>query len=206
MATRLGRDFYARDTIEVARELLGKRLVRVLPDGSRLSGRIVETEAYLGTEDPACHSFSGRRTPRTELLYGAPGHSYIYFIYGVHFCFNVVTAEEGVPEAVLVRALEPQEGLEQMRAHRGHVGVQQLTSGPGKLCQSLRLGRDENGLDLTACKTLWLEEDADINLLETLEGPRIGLGNVHDAAHWPLRFGLYGSPFLSPPKFPDYTK
>jgi DNA-3-methyladenine glycosylase len=206
MTTRLGRDFYARDTIRVAQELIGKKLIRLLPSGARLAGRIVETEAYLGIEDPACHSYSGRRTARTEVMFGLPGLSYIYFIYGAHFCFNVVTAARDVPEAVLVRAVEPLEGIEDMKAARPRSPVEHLTNGPGKLCRSLRLGRDENGLDLTVSERLWLEEDVTVHSNDIVEGPRIGLGDRHDAVYWPLRFGFRGSAALSPPKFPEDTR
>jgi DNA-3-methyladenine glycosylase len=198
MAQRLSRDFYARDTIAVARELLGQRLVRVLEDGRRLSGRIVETEAYLGVEDPACHSFGGRRTPRTEVMYGDPGLSYIYFIYGMYFCFNAITMAREVPEAVLVRALEPLEGFDPENPQRDR-----LCNGPGKLCRQLGLMRDHNGLDLTACRQLFIESDRAVTNDSVVEGPRIGLGDRHDAVHWPLRFGIKNHPALSPARFPE---
>ncbi|MGE0528114.1 MAG: DNA-3-methyladenine glycosylase [Bdellovibrionales bacterium] len=203
MSDRLTREFYARDTIDVARELLGKRLVHRLPDGARVSGRIVETEAYLGLEDPACHSFGGRCTPRTAVMYGDPGLSYIYFIYGVHFCFNVVTVARDVPEAVLVRALEPVEGIERMYAREPGLPPHRLANGPGKLCLALGLGRAHNGLDLTSSDVLWIEPDGVRKDETVIEGPRIGIGDRHDAIHWPLRFGFRGHPALSPAKFPD---
>jgi DNA-3-methyladenine glycosylase len=188
----LERRFYARDTITVARELLGQHLVHRLPDGTRLSGRIVETEAYLGVEDPACHTFGGRRTPRTEPMYGEAGLSYIYFIYGMHYCFNVVTVGAGVPEAVLVRALEPIEGLTASHA----------ANGPGKLCRALGLDRRHGGLDLTADPLLTIEAGDPVADAAIIAGPRIGIGHSHDAVHWPLRFGVRSHPALSPPRFP----
>jgi DNA-3-methyladenine glycosylase len=203
MAKRLSREFYSRDTIDVARELLGKRLVHRLPDGTRLSGRIVETEAYLGHEDPAAHSYNGRRTPRTEVMYGEPGLSYIYFIYGMYYCFNTITMEKDVPEAVLVRALEITEGIEGIHAAKPHISTHHLANGPGKLCIALELGRSHNGLDLTDSPVLFIEEDVDVKNAEIAEGPRVGIGSRHDAVHWPLRFGVRGHPALSPPKFPD---
>lgn len=187
----------------MAEQLIGKRLVHRLPDGTRLSGRIVETEAYIGLEDPCCHSFSGRPTPRTAVMFGSSGFSYIYFIYGFYFCMNVVAGNEGVPEAVLIRALEPVEGVDLMRAPRPLAPTHQLANGPGKLCQALRLGREQNALDLTNNSHLWIEEDVDQTDVVLIEGPRIGLSIQHDAAHWPLRFGWRGNPSLSPPKFPQ---
>ena len=206
MSTRLALDFFNRDTIAVARGLLGQRLVHRLPNGERLSGRIVETEAYLGHEDPAAHSFGGRRTPRTEVMFAAAGTAYIYFIYGMHFCFNVVTMPQGTPEAVLVRALEPLEGVARMRLRRSlpEPGlVSKLANGPGKLCAALELGREHNRLDLIHGKNLFIENDGAPTDVDIVEGPRIGIGSSHDAVHWPLRFGVRGHPALSPPRFPE---
>jgi DNA-3-methyladenine glycosylase len=130
---RLGREFYARDTLTVARELLGQRLVRVMEDGQRLAGIIVETEAYIGEEDQACHASHGR-TPRNAVMYGPAGFAYIYFIYGMYYCLNVVTEQEGFPAAVLIRAIEPTEGIPRMQAYRQGRPLHELTNGPGKLC------------------------------------------------------------------------
>ena len=190
---RLPKDFFARDTIDVARALLGQNLVHVLPDGKRLVGRIVETEAYLGAEDPAAHSFGGRRTERTEAMFKPAGFSYVYFIYGMYFCLNVVTADEGVPEAVLIRAVEPRLGFAS--------DDPRTTNGPGKLCRAMGITRAQNGLDLTRDRTLYIERGAATNDA-ILDGPRVGIGDRHDAVHWPLRFGLRDSPALSKPAFP----
>jgi DNA-3-methyladenine glycosylase len=184
VTTRLTYDFYARDSIEVARDLLGKRLVHRLADGRRLSGHIVETEAYLGIEDPAAHSFGGRRTARTEPMFGEPGLSYIYFIYGMYFCFNVVTAAKDIPEAVLVRALDIPDA-----------------NGPGKLCRILRLDRQQNALDLTRSEILWIDTDGATSNVDIVAGPRVGIGDHHDGVHWPLRYGIKNHPSLSKPKF-----
>lgn len=200
MSTRLAQDFYQQDTIEVARQLLGKRLVHRLPDGTRRSGIVVETEAYLGSDDPAAHSFAGRRTPRTEVMFGEPGYSYVYFIYGMHHCLNVVTMARDNPQAVLLRALELREGVKDVCSRRPSTPVHLLANGPGKLCSALELKLQHNGLDLTHSKILWLE-DGDTDQ-EIIQGPRIGIGNRHDAVHWPLRFGLRAHPSLSPPKWP----
>jgi len=144
----LDRDFYDRDTEVVARDLLGAVLVCRTDEGTA-SGIIVETEAYIGEEDPACHAAVGR-TQRTEPLYGRPGLSYVYFIYGVHWCFNAVTRAEGMPSAVLIRALQPLDGFELMRSRRGpRIDDRNLTNGPGKLCAALGIDRRMNGLSLT---------------------------------------------------------
>lgn len=189
---RLKPTFYRRDTERVARELLGMRLVRVLPGGEKLVGLITETEAYLGVRDRACHTFGGRRTPRTETMYLPGGHAYVYFIYGMHECFNVVTEKRGVPEAVLVRAVEPVEGVEEMRQRRG--GRADLASGPGKLCQAMGITRALNGHPL-AHAPLWIEEPRAQNLdllrgRKFVSGPRVGVDYAGEAAAWELRFML----------------
>ncbi len=145
----LGREFYERDTCAVARALLGQRLVRRLPSGEVLGGLIVETEAYLW-DDPACHAFRGE-TPRCRTMFGAPGHAYVYFTYGLHTMLNVVTAPQGIGEAVLIRALEPTQGMDTMQALRGAgVPAKDLTNGPGKLAQALALVHTrDDGLDIT---------------------------------------------------------
>lgn len=206
MAKRLSKSFYARDTVDVARELLGKRLVHKLPDGTRLAGRIVETEAYLGVEDPAAHVFGGRRTERTEAMYAEPGTSYVYFIYGVHFCLNVSTVAKDIPEAVLIRALEPVEGVARMLSENSRSSEALLANGPGKLCRALHVTRAQNVLDLITSPELWIEEDGVIMDGALVDGPRVGIGDRHDAVHWPLRFGIMGHPSLSPPKFPNYMR
>ena len=195
---KLGRSFYARDeTLLVARELLGKRLVVPAEDGARVSGLIVETEAYMGPEDKASHAYAGRRTARTEMMYARGGTVYVYFIYGLHHQFNVVTGTEGVPHAILVRALEPVEGVDVMRARRGLEDVRRLTSGPGKLCQALALDRSYNGEDLTRTRA-WIE-DAGRTLTprEIARGPRVGIDYAQEYAARPWRFWVKGSPYVS---------
>src|SRR5215208_7011593 len=155
----LGRDFYTRaDTLRVARELLGKRLVVASGAGGRVSGRVVETEAYLGAGDRAAHSYGGRRTRRTETMFGRGGRAYVFFVYGMHHQFNVVTGPEGLPHAVLVRAVEPEEGTELMRERRPVSKERELTSGPGKLCRALGIDLSFDGEDLTEGGRVWLEE------------------------------------------------
>jgi DNA-3-methyladenine glycosylase len=145
----LPRAFYARPVLRVARDCIGKNLVVTGPDGT-LVGRIVEAEAYRGPEDRAAHSFGGRRTARTEVMFGAPGHAYVFFVYGLHYHVNLVTTAVDVPHAVLIRAIEPILGAEAMAVRRGMLaGQRELTNGPGKLCQALGIDRSFNGSDLT---------------------------------------------------------
>jgi len=169
---------------------LGKRLVRAI-DGERLSGLIVETEAYIGEEDRACHASRGR-TPRTEVMYGPPGHAYIYFIYGMYHCLNVVTDRVGFPAAVLIRGIQPQERVEYMRRNRRFRPERELTNGPGKLCQALAIDRSLNGLDLCHSDLLFIEEAmaADPEGIEVT--PRIGIRADAIAKRRPWRFLLGG--------------
>ena len=195
----LQRDFYARETEIVARHLLGCILECRTADGVT-SGRIVETEAYIGEHDLACHAAAGR-TRRTEPLYGPPGIAYVYFIYGVHWCFNAVTRAEGQPSAVLVRAIEPVKGIELMRARRSAAKRDvDLTNGPGKLCAALGIGPSHNALPLDRPPILIRPGDAvpDHDVVIT---PRIG---ISEAADWPLRWFIADNPWVSktPRHFP----
>jgi DNA-3-methyladenine glycosylase len=195
---KLGREFYTReDTLLVARELLGKLLVVPAPDGARVSGRVVEAEAYVGVEDRASHAFGGRRTARTETMYAAGGAAYVYLVYGLHHQFNVVTGAEGSPHAVLVRALEPLEGVGLMRLRRPAKDDRALASGPGKLCQALGIDRTFDGADLTGGRA-WLEDDgARVSPKEIASGPRVGVAYAAEYALRPWRFCVRGSPFVS---------
>jgi DNA-3-methyladenine glycosylase len=174
MTEPLSRDFYARDTLSVARDLLGCSLVHEGPEG-RVKGRIVEVEAYEGEDDPACHASAGL-TPRTEPLYGPPGRAYVYLIYGMHHCLNAVTRPRGRPSAVLIRALEPEEGLELMRRPQGRAGNgrahRDLANGPGKLCRSFGLSLEHNRLDLTG-RRLWIEAGRPVERVAWT--PRVGI-------------------------------
>jgi DNA-3-methyladenine glycosylase len=189
---KLGQRFYLRDTTTVARDLLGCALVHIV-NGKRISGRIVETEAYLGLIDPAAHTYGDRRTERTRSMYLHGGHAYVYFIYGMHFCINVVTRKEGVPEAVLLRAIEPVEGIESMRRRRKVKKDRDLANGPGKLCQAMGIDRSCDGLSFHS-EALFIEprgqkyRDSDIEI-----SSRIGVDYAGEAAHWPLRFVLKSS-------------
>lgn len=195
---RLAREFFARDTLQVARDLLGRLLVRLL-EGERLSGRIVEVEVYIGESDLASHARFGR-TERNAAMYGPPGHAYVYQIYGVHHCLNLVTGPEGFPAAVLVRALEPLEGLERMRTMRGGRPDPELTSGPGRLCQALTIDRRFDQADLCAPDSLLFVEvgwPAEEEAIAT--SPRVGVRGDLAARTAPWRFFLRGSPCLSHP-------
>jgi DNA-3-methyladenine glycosylase len=188
----LRRSFFRRPSLEVAPDLLGRTLVRVLPDGARLAARIVEVEAYR-EDDPASHSFRGR-TARTEVMFGPPGHVYVYFTYGMHFCMNVVTGEEGEGSAVLLRAAEPIQGLERMAAHRGVADPRLLCSGPGRLCQAFGVGRPQNGADLVRGAELRLEAGSPVAPDLVVSGPRVGIRVATDR---PWRFMVAGSRFVS---------
>ena len=197
VATRLTRSFYRRPVIRVARALLGQRLVRVV-DGQRLAGIIVETEAYLGLPDRAAHTYTGRRTARNASMWLDGGHAYIYFTYGMHHCLNVVTEREGYPAAVLIRALEPLEGIEEMRVRRGGCSDLPLTSGPARLCQALGIDRWFDGVDLCAPDALlFLEEDALIPDDNIATGPRIGVRGDEVAVTIPWRFYVRDSRYIS---------
>lgn len=193
---RLDRDFFARDTLVVARELLGQRLVHRV-DGDRLSGRIVETEAYVGEADEASHASCGP-TARNAAMYGPPGHAYVYLIYGIHHCLNTVTVREGFPAAVLIRALEPLEGLDRMRALRGGRPDRELTDGPGKLCQALEIDLDLNGVDLCVSDAaLFLEAAEPVDDEAVRTGPRIGVRGDGTALTAPWRFYVAQNPYVS---------
>ena len=159
----------------------------------------METEAYLGAQDPACHSYQYRKTKRTQTMFLEGGHSYVYFIYGMYNCFNVVTQKEGEPEAVLIRALEPKEDLNLMKSFRPDKAEKLLTNGPGKLCQALNIDKSLNGLSL-AGDQIFIEE-TQINVLPSQieESERIGIGYAGDAVSWPLRFFIKDNPFISSP-------
>jgi len=188
-------DFFERETLTVARDLLGQRLVRVL-NGQRLSGLIAETEAYLGRNDPASHAY--RLTPRSAIMYGPPGRAYVYQIYGRNFCMNAVTERSGEPGAVLLRALFPVEGLDVMRVRRGLPAGEGYISGPragrlvadgpGKLCQALGINRSLNDTDLTALGELYIEHGTMAPDQEIVVTPRIGVRGDAETRNRPWRF------------------
>jgi len=183
--------FYARPTAEVARGLLGHILVSDVGGRRRQTvGRIVEVEAYVGPEDPACHAYGHRRTARTEQLYGPPGTAYVYFTYGMHWCLNAVTEPAGFPAAVLIRALEPLAGFDTMRERRRK---EPLCSGPARLCEALGVTGELNGVSLQR-GVLRIVAGAKPRARDIVTGPRIGISLATD---WPLRFYLKDSPWVS---------
>jgi DNA-3-methyladenine glycosylase len=189
---RLLRAFFDRPAVDVAPELLGRVLVRRLPDGTRLAGRIVEAEAYE-PGDPASHGFRGP-TPRNASMFGPPGRLYVYFTYGHHWMLNVVTRPEGEGSAVLLRALEPLEGLPVMAASRGRIDARDLCSGPGKLAQALGVDRAQDGEDLVRGQVVWLEVGAQTPRDRVAAGGRVGVSVGVDV---PWRFVVTGDPFVS---------
>jgi DNA-3-methyladenine glycosylase len=198
---RFKRAFFAGDTLEIARGLLGARLVRELPGGVRLAAKIVEVEAYIGQDDTACHARNGR-TDRNAPMFGPPGHAYIYLIYGLYWLLNVVTGPEGFPAAVLIRAGEPLEGKERMRARREERGRvhtdRDITAGPGRLTQALAIDGDLNTTDLVAGGALRLEKGAPIPKDRIARGPRIGIGYAAEADQArPWRLWIAGNAYVS---------
>jgi DNA-3-methyladenine glycosylase len=195
--TKLARDFYTRpDVVAVARRLLGRLLVVPARGGRRVSGIIVETEAYRGPADRASHAYGGRRTLRTETMYAVGGTAYVYFVYGMYHQFNVVTNVADVPHAVLVRALEPVEGFELMRRRRGRGADVTLTSGPGKLCIALGIDRRLDRADLLG-ERIWLEEGRRVRAADIAAGPRVGIDYAEAWVDRPWRFWIRGNPFVS---------
>ena len=186
-----GLEFYARDTVRVARALLGCMLETRIR-GAITAGRIVEVEAYVGPHDPAGHGYGNRRTMRNDRLFGPPGTAYVYFTYGMHWCFNAVTERDGYPAAVLVRALEPVTGIETMKRRRSSPDVRKLCAGPGRLCQALGISGALNGARLDDGRIRILAGDARSRRVVT--SPRIGITKAMD---WPLRFCSRGSAWLS---------
>jgi len=206
-ASQLQRRFYSRDAESLAPALLGRLLVRILPDGTRLSGRIVETEAYVGVHDRASHAYNGRRTERNESMYAQPGTAYVYFTYGMHHCFNIVCGQLNEPVAVLVRALEPVEEIETMRTlrsaptpqRRTALKITDLCSGPGKLCRALAVDRTLDRTDLTHSESLFLDARNTERIPESAMNisPRIGIQSSGEWASKPLRWSIRNNPHVS---------
>jgi len=194
---KLAREFYTRpNVLTVARDLLGKLLVVPDEDGRRVSGMIVEVEAYRGPEDRASHAYGGRRTKRTETMYGEGGMAYVYFVYGMYYQFNVVCNLPDIPHAILVRALEPVEGIELMRERRHQHPDHNLTNGPGKLCIALNIDRALNGADLLGDR-VWLEEYQPIAPGRIARGPRIGIDYAQEWIDKPWRFWIRDNSYVS---------
>ena len=197
-AKKLPRSFYSRSTLQVAQDLIGKVLVRDF-DGRRLSGRIVETEAYVGPHDLACHASKGH-TPRTSIMFGSAGYAYVYMIYGFYFCLNVVTERDGYPAAALIRGVEPLENLDFMRQLRNNPERDtSIASGPGKLCMAMSIDRRLNGEDLLG-QTLWIE-DRKLDSGPILTSPRVGVDYAGEYKDKPWRFYLANNPHVSKVRF-----
>ncbi|CAN5382805.1 DNA-3-methyladenine glycosylase [soil metagenome] len=194
---KLRREFYTREnTLQIARDLLGKILVIPAENGERVSAMIVETEAYLGAIDKAAHSYNNRRTKRTETMFAVGGTVYIFFIYGMYFQFNVVVGEIDTPHAILIRAVEPVENIEIMRRRRGKMTDKNLTSGPGKLCIALGIDKTFNNEDLLGNR-VWLEKGKTFSNTEIESGRRIGIDYAEEFAEKPWRFWVKENHFVS---------
>lgn len=201
---KLKRNFYSRPTLDVAKDLLGKNLVHCI-NGKKLIGRIVETEAYIGPDDKAAHSYDNRKTKRNKVMFGSPGHAYVYLIYGMYNCMNIVTQNKGEGTGVLIRAVEPLENIEIMAFNRYNKPIKDLekrqiinlTDGPGKLCMAMGITRAvNNGMDLCA-NTLWIEKPAKDKTFEIVETTRINIDYAGEAVHFPWRFYIKDNSFVS---------
>jgi len=194
---RLSESFFLRaDAVRVARDLLGKLLVIPADDGSRVSGMIVETEAYMGIEDKAAHSYGGRRTARNEITYANGGHVYVFFVYGMYYQLNLVAGPSGQAHVVLIRGVEPVEGIEKMRERRGQMPDKNLTSGPGKLAIAFGIDRSYNGEHLSGDR-IWIEEYKDFKKSEIASGPRVGIDYAEEFVDMPWRFWVRDNSFVS---------
>lgn len=200
--SKLPKKFFEQPTMKVAKLLLGKFLIRRI--GRRIiSGKIVETEAYIGPNDLASHASRGK-TPRTSVMFGPPGHAYVYLVYGLNYCFNIVTEKKDYPAAVLIRALEPTDGINIMFKNRRAnkiksrlSALKSIASGPGKLCQALRIDKSLNNIALTK-NTIWIEDRGlEIKPSEIIASKRIGVDYAGDYKNKPWRFYLKGSNFIS---------
>lgn len=200
---KLEREFYDRDSVTVAKDLLGKLLVHET-EGQRMMGKIVEVEAYMGPDDKAAHSYNNRRTSRNEVMYGPGGYAYVFIIYGMYDCMNVVVKEIGTPQAILIRAVEPVDGIERMSQYRYSKDFEKLTkrekigltNGPGKLCRAMRIDRTQNGEDLCGNK-LYILEDEKKQSIEMVTSTRINIDYAEEAIHYPWRFYIKNNPYVS---------
>lgn len=195
--------FFSRtDTLQVARDFLGKLLVVPNENGTRVSGMVVEVEAYCGITDRGAHSYGGRRTARNEVTYGPGGHAYVFFVYGMYFQLNVVLGPIDHPHVLLIRAVEPVEGIEVMRERRGPMKDTNLTSGPGKLCIALGIDRSFNGEDLVGGERMWIENYRSFTDDEIAVGKRIGIDYAGEHTDLPWRFWVKGNQYVSKPRVP----
>ena len=193
---RIERKFYMRDAVTVGKDILGKIIVKKTADGRMMSGRITKVEAYMGTTDKASHSYGGRRTKITEVMYKEGGYSYVFLIYGMYECFNVTVGREGDPQAVLIRGVEPLENKNLMWEKRKVKKEKDISNGPGKLTKALGITREDNGVDLVASENLWLEDDG-YKVKDIIETTRIGIDYAEEDALKPWRFYIKDSIFVS---------
>ena len=196
---KLPSEFYTRsDVVQIAKELLGKELCTYV-NGTLCVGRITETEAYCGANDKACHAFGGRRSQRTEVMYDTGGHAYVYLCYGIHRLFNVVTNTRGAADAVLIRALEPLSGIEQMLHRRNkQASTPELTSGPGRLTKAMGIDLIHNALNLGS-DIIWIQDSSDSSRVKIESSTRIGVEYSGESALLPWRFTVKSSKWLSKP-------
>lgn len=200
---KLKREFYSRNTIQVSKELLGKYLVHQV-NGKKLVGKIVEVEAYLGPEDKAAHSYNRHKSKRNEIMYGPAGFAYVFVIYGHNYCMNVVTEKEDIPQAVLIRALEPIEGIEEMAKLRFDKELDELdkrakinlTNGPGKLCQAMAINKENNGDDLCS-DAFYIEEAEIVEDFEVVSTKRVNIDYAEEYIDCPWRFYIKGNSYIS---------
>lgn len=193
---RIERKFYMRDAVTVGKDILGKIIVKKTADSRIMSGRITEVEAYMGITDKASHSYGGRRTKRTEVMYKEGGYSYVFLIYGMYECFNVTAGREGDPQAVLIRGVEPLENKNLMQEKRKVKKEKDISNGPGKLTKALGITKEDNGADLTAGENIWLEDDG-YKVKDIVETTRIGIDYAEEDALKPWRFYIKDSIFVS---------
>jgi DNA-3-methyladenine glycosylase len=199
----LSYEFYNHTSLQVAPKLLGKTLIN-MQNGKRLSGKIVEVEAYMGPDDKAAHSYGNKRTKRNEVMFGPPGHAYVYMIYGMYYCMNVITSPEDVPHGVLIRAVEPLEGLEYMSLNRYKLPLEDLTPsklrnltrGPGRLCSAMNIDRSLNGASLSGPQ-VYIEEPTVHEEFTIATSPRINISYAQEAAAYPWRFYIEGNRYVS---------
>ena len=200
---RLPESFYLReDVVQISKDLLGKYLVTEI-DGLRTVGRITETEAYRGPEDKACHAYGGRHTPRTRVMFEAGGRAYVYLCYGIHHLFNVVTGPQGMPHAVLIRAVEPVEALDTMLQRRGmQRPLPRLTAGPGSMSKAMGIRTGHTGLSLLEPGSpIWIEDrETTVPPTDILAGPRVGVDYAAECALWEWRFRIKDSKWTSLPR------
>lgn len=194
----LNKKFYLKDAVTVARRLVGKLLVREIEE-KKVVCRIVETEAYCGPEDKGSHAYQNRKTDRTKVMFAAGGCAYVYLIYGMYHCFNVVCAPRGKPEAVLIRAGEPLSGQKIIEKNRRikNQNPKNLTNGPGKLCQALKIDKKFNGYSLFKGEKLYIQDSGSSKEIKIAAGKRINIDYAEEYKHKPWRFYIKGNPYLS---------